>query len=154
MRLCSGCGTKLLDSHRGKCAECRADARPSDDGIRSHESLSVPSRDKYAALYRTPQWTNCSKIQRRQFPFCERCEFEWATICDHVVPAVVFVGWCQARNKFVIPTAAFFWRGNHQSLCAGCHAIKTQEDALHLASGEPWADLWEHPIRPAKKRGL
>jgi len=58
MRLCSGCQTKLPDSHRGKCDACKGTAPP-DDGIRSHAPVGAEaSRDKYAHLYKTPRWTN------------------------------------------------------------------------------------------------
>lgn len=152
MRLCSGCGTKLPEETRGRCAECQAERRPkTDDGIKAHVSPNSPSRDIYAELYASPDWRKCSKLQRIRFPFCERCERKLATLCDHLIPAVQFVEWCRTRVKFLIPTQAFFWYGNHQSLCDSCHRLKTLEDEKNIAAGGPWPDLWANPIRPPKK---
>jgi hypothetical protein len=151
MKLCSGCGTKLPDNHRGRCDACKSGAVTADDGIKSHSPMgSTPSRDKYADMYKSKQWTQVSKLQRSAFPFCEDCH-GMADLADHYIPAVVFIEMCRVNRKFLIPEQAFFYFGNLRSLCNSCHRKKTLADNKKIAENFEWPDLWKNPIRPPKK---
>jgi hypothetical protein len=151
MRLCSGCGTKIPDETRGRCAECEADSKSAevDDGIRSHSPIgAVASRDKYAHMYQDARWKKCSRIQRQSFPMCEQpgCK-RLAEIADHHIPAVVYIELCRAEKRFLIAEMAFFDMSNLRSLCRICHADKSEEDMRRIAAGGPWERLG----RPARK---
>ena len=145
MRICRECHGKMPESQHGVCNACAA--------IRSHSVVETPvaSREAYAHLYQSAAWTKCSKLQRKRFPFCERCQINLATLADHVVPAEIFIEMCREQKRFVSPEAAFFWAGNHQSLCDPCHSKKTDEDKNHMGR---WPDLFENPIRKPKVWGF
>lgn len=151
MRLCSGCGTKLPDSWRGKCDECKP--KVDDDGIRSHSPVgATPARDVYAHLYRDPRWTKCSQIQRQRFPMCEAAGCKrLADLADHHVPAAIFVELCREQKRFLIAEAAFFYMGNLRSLCSSCHRLKSIEDDKLIANHGPWPDIFANPIRAPRK---
>jgi 5-methylcytosine-specific restriction endonuclease McrA len=157
MRLCSGCGTVLPDSHRGQCADCTPGIA-ADDGIRSHAPIgAVPSRNTYAHLYRSPRWTACSKTQRSRFRICEHCNKELATLTDHFVPASIYIELCRevressGRLRFPVATNAFYDAANLQSLCDSCHRLKTLEDDLKIARGGPWPTYLEVKARRPPK---
>jgi hypothetical protein len=143
MRICRECHGKMPESQHGVCRECAS--------IRSHNNspdTPAPSRTTYAHLYQSATWTRCSKLQRQRFPICERCRENIATLCDHVIPAEIFIEMCREQNRFLSPERAFFWAGNHQSLCDPCHSTKTDEDKNHIGR---WPDLFENPRRAPKK---
>lgn len=153
MRICSGpgCMAKVSDGVRF-CDDCRPTGRRGD-GIKSHvpAEAAVASRDKYAHLYQSSDWTKCAKLQLKRYPFCERCKKAMATICDHFIPAEVFIELCREPKRFLTPERGFFWAGNHQSLCRACHHAKTLEDKSHTG---PWPDLFSNPRREPKKWAL
>jgi hypothetical protein len=146
MKICSGCGTKIPDAHRGRCAACQADSGNQNydaDGIKVHAPVgATPARDKYAHLYKSPRWTTCSRIQRQRFPMCETpgCH-AFADIADHFIPAAIYIEMCRESRKFLIAEGAFFDMQNLQSLCNSHHRLKTLEDDQHIALGGPWAEL-------------
>lgn len=117
-----------------------------DDGIKSHAPVgATPSRDKHAHLYQSKRWTTVALLQKQRFPMCETGCGKLAEIADHYIPAAIYIE--MRRGKNLIPENAFFDMGNLQSLCAGCHRLKTIEDDKHIANGGPWVELG----RPAKK---
>jgi hypothetical protein len=149
VRMCSGCGTKLPDSYRGRCEACKGDAPRDASPGREHKPVGADaSRDTHAELYRTPRWTKVSKLQRGRFPVCERRGPDCtglAEIADHYIPAVVYVEMCRDKKKFLIATEAFFDMSNLQSLCRTCHAVKSDEDTAAIARGGPWTELGRPP---------
>jgi len=151
MRMCTGCGTKLPDNWHGKCDECKSEKSDSGsdvEGIRTHTRADAPSREKYAKLYSSRDWTQCARIQLARFPFCERCKRALATIADHFIPAEIFIEICRVEKRFLFPERAFFYMGNLQSLCRPCHGTKTDEDKKHVG---PWPDLFANPRRPKRQ---
>lgn len=153
VKLCSGCGTKLPDTHRGRCAACKSNSgaqNPDLDlvGIKSHTPPGAgASRDELAHLYRDPRWTAVSKLQRARFPLCEEKCGRLAEIADHHIPANVYIALCREKRKFLIPDGAFFDMSNLRSLCRICHDKKSRDDEFKKAHGGPWPELG----RPPKK---
>jgi 5-methylcytosine-specific restriction endonuclease McrA len=100
----------------------------------------------YDHWYFKERWRRKSRLQLKIEPLCRRCslrgEVTPATCADHITP---HRGDEQA-----------FWFGALQSLCAACHANKTNQEEKSGFSREIGADGWptdreHHPVYRASK---
>lgn len=94
---------------------------PTLDAIRRRTKRPCIERQssKQRGYSASAAWNKESKAHRRANPLCVRCKargkIKLVDLTDHILPTRYF-------------PELFFEPSNWQSLCIGCHALKTRED--------------------------
>lgn len=115
--LCNSAGCfVLLDDANKFCLAHQTQQRAKDARIRaSMEGRWMRGGSAaYRPIYNNPKWRKARAKQLELFPYCMVCGAP-ATSVDHIIPH-------KGREEFA------FNPDNLQSLCFGCHMVKTRQD--------------------------
>lgn len=85
--------------------------------------MTLYTADQLRKLYHTSRWMRRARAYRRLHPICATpgCAAR-ATVVDHIVPRST------ARDDAELHRLTWDFAGNVQSLCARCHALKTNRE--------------------------
>ena len=99
-------------------------------------------RKQSTAKYNTSQWHTLRQIQLSQYPLCASCStigiVTAAKHVDHIFP------WAQIGEQA-------FTHNLYQSLCGGCHSVKTQleQSGVYRRYGTPTIDYTQADYKKA-----